>query len=119
MAELLSIHQVELKPGTSEEFISVVYNEMAPFYAKLCWGVRLLKGDRGERDGKYVMILDIPSPKDRDRWVPEPDVFSAEAEILFETSGPVWEKLERLATQVFDPNFTDYVLVPNLPEVKD
>jgi hypothetical protein len=72
---------------------------------------RLLKGDRGARDGKYLLIFKVPSPAERDRWVPSPGKLSTEGKQIFATSGPVWEKIKRLTTTFLDAEFTDYVVV--------
>lgn len=112
MTKVLSLHAVELHPHADEhEFQRVIFDELAPFYRAMGWAVQLLKGDRGARDGKYLLIFEIASAAERDRWVPTPGNLSAEGEKIFATWGPVWEKLEKLATTVLDPAFTDYVMV--------
>ena len=110
--QVLSIHEVELYQDADEhEFQRVVFDEVAPFYRSMGWEVRLLKGDRGARDGKYLLIFEIATPAERDRWVPTPGNLSEEGEQIFATWGPVWEKINKLATILFDPEFTDYVMV--------
>lgn len=112
MAKVLSLHEVELRPDTDEhEFQRVVFDELAPFYRALGWEMRLAKGDRGARDGKYMLIFEIPSPAQRDRLVPTVGKLSAEGEQIFATAGPVWEKINKLTTTFLDPEFTDYVRV--------
>ncbi len=112
MAKVLSLHEVELRPDTNEqEFQRVVFDELTPFYRSMGWEVRLLKGDRGARDGKYLLLFEISSPAERDHWVPTPMNLSEEGNRIFATSGPVWEKIEKLTLRFMDPEFTDYVMI--------
>lgn len=112
MPKVLSIQQVELRPGVDEQaFQRVVFGELAPFYRSMGWEMRLLKGDRGARDGKYLLIFEIPSPAARDRLVPTPGKLSDEGRKIFATAGPVWEKIKTFTTIFLDPAFTDYVMV--------
>ena len=66
MAKLFGIHELELLDGVSpeefESFISSAYNptltaEDMPFGVTL----RVVKGDKGERNDKYAIITEIPS----------------------------------------------------------
>ena len=66
MAKLFGIHELELLEGVSPEefegFISSTYNptltaEGMPFGVKL----RIIKGDQGQRNDKYAVIIEFPS----------------------------------------------------------
>lgn len=112
MTKVLSLHGVELCPGVDEhEFQRVVFNELAPFYRSMGWEIRLLKGDRGARNGKYLLIFEVMSPAARDRLVPTTGQLSEEGRKIFATAGPVWEKIKTFTTTFLDPEFTDYVMV--------
>ena len=112
MSKVLSLHEVELRPDAGEhEFQRVVFDELTPFYRSMGWKVRLAKGDRGARDGKYMLIFEIPNPAQRDRLVPTLGKLSEEGQQIFATAGPVWEKINKLTTTFLDPAFPDYVMV--------
>ena len=103
MAKVLSLQEVELHPHADErEFQHVVLHELAPFYRQMAWEVRLLKGNRGARNGQYLLIFEIPSVSERDRLVPQEGTLSEEGKEIFAASGPVWEKLNALATQLLE-----------------
>jgi hypothetical protein len=101
MARVFGVHTFELKPGVTEQDFERCANE---FHALQLTGVESYwaKGDKGERKGKYVLILVMESAA-RDVYygsadgeppsVPPPEEFPK-----------WWEKLMRLA----DWTFTDY-----------
>ena len=70
----------------------------------------LLKGDRGDREGKYLWVTEIESVEARDRYYPSPGEMSEEVQRLFAPYAAVWEKWETFATPV-DVIYTDYVVV--------
>jgi hypothetical protein len=81
MARVFGLHEIELNPGVNEEdFEKFFLNEVAkaPFYPG--WRARLLKGDRGARKGKYLMLIDIEDVAARDRFAPADDHGSEEAD---------------------------------------
>jgi hypothetical protein len=80
MTRVFGMHEIELNPDVKEEdFEDFFHNEVAkaPFY--LGWSFRLLKGDRGERKGKYLMLVDIESVEARARFSPAANESSEEA----------------------------------------
>ena len=80
MTRVFGMHEIELNPGVKEDdFENFFLNEVvkAPFYPG--WSFRLLKGDRGERKGKYIMLVDIESVEARDRFSPAANQNSEEA----------------------------------------
>jgi hypothetical protein len=113
MAKVFGIHEIELRPGVTAEEFEQFYREEASQAATLeGWKGYLLKGDRGEREGKYVFLVEIESIEARDRYSPTPDETSEEAKRIVESSADVWEKLRRLATiPGEDTMYTDYIVV--------
>lgn len=68
----------------------------------------LLKGNRGERTGKYVEFWVVESLKERNRWFPEPNKPSEEAKKAFNTMGEIHGKLGEMISGV---TFTGYIVL--------
>ena len=81
------------------------------------WKARLLKADRGEREGKYAVLFEIDSVEARDRISPTPNSASDEAHAFdvqhAATIQPVLEKWSTYTTSMIGQNtvFSDYVEV--------
>ncbi len=69
MARLVSIHEIELIDGADAVEFERLVAEGAP-QLPVGWKSRLLRGDRGERAGKYAILYEIDSPEARDRYFP-------------------------------------------------
>jgi hypothetical protein len=79
MGKVYGIHDIELHPGIDEKsFVKFFNRELAKAYADIGWKVRLLKGDRGQRKGKYAVMFEIASREARDRMSPAPGEASEE-----------------------------------------
>jgi hypothetical protein len=124
MGQLLSIHNLELKPGVSEaEFEAFMRAEVVPLYGSLPGMMgRLLKGDRGKRKHKYALLIELDSPERRDHYFPlktdrkddnelDEDRFPEEVKQLLADKGHVFERLDKSVEQFPDTTFTDYVAV--------
>ena len=71
MAKVFGIHELELRPGvTPEQFEQFVRAEVAQAPAQPVWTIHMLKGDRGTRDGKFAVLIEIESVETRDRLFP-------------------------------------------------
>ena len=118
MTRVFGLHEIELNPGANEEdFENFVLKEMAtaPMYPG--FSLRLLKGDRGVRKGKYLLLSDIESLETRDRFSPAPNQGSKESDQFDEAHKDVWEPLFQKWT-TFSPtdlpqnlNYTDYLVL--------
>jgi hypothetical protein len=111
MAKVLGMHMFALKPGVkAEDFEKFVTEEVYP----LPWpeGLEdyLLKGDRGDREGRYLWVMELESVELRDRHFPSPGKMSEELQRFFEPLATVFEKWETFATPI-DAIYTDYVVV--------
>jgi hypothetical protein len=76
---VMALREVTLKNGASaqefEKYFSEVYaRTMAERIPGL--QVYLLRGERGERQGKYVMVYELDSLARRNEYWPQPDVAS-------------------------------------------
>ena len=108
MAKVFGVWPVELADGVlGEDFEKFWLEEYGPLGLKLGWISHVCKADRGERNGKYAVIWEIPSVERRNRFAPEQDKFSDE---LIQLLGPEFDilnkKLDKLITGA--PS-TDYV----------
>ena len=102
MTRVFGLHEIELNPGVNaEDFENFFRKEVAngPFYPG--WRARLLKGDRGARQGKYLMLMEIESVEARDRFAPAHNQGSEENEQFQEQHKdelePVFQKSATLA----------------------
>jgi hypothetical protein len=85
MGKVYGIHELELNPGVDEKSFVQFFNcELAQAYAEVGWTLALLKGDRGQRAGKYAVLLKIESRETRDRFSPAQNVESEESKRWYE-----------------------------------
>lgn len=108
MSKFFGIHQVELKSGVTEaefeKFLKTVKN--GPTITN-----RVLKGVRGERKGKYIILAEAKSMEDRDQWFTDEDELNEAGKQWFEDHPDVaqwFETLDELSSG-FGVTFTDYV----------
>jgi hypothetical protein len=113
MARLYGIHEIELhagvKPEDFERFVVEVVN-----HSQLLPGVttHVLKGDRGEREGKYLVMLEFEDVESRDRFFPTPGQASEEAQRYLESTRAIGERWDTLGTGPGTTTaYTDYVVV--------
>jgi hypothetical protein len=108
MANVFAIHTMELHEGISEEnFKKLFLEKLIQVWLKAGMKGHILKGDRGQRKGKYALILEMPIEV-RDRLFPvDGEGISEEAAKLL---GPEWDAvLQKMDTFTVDWNFTDYL----------
>jgi hypothetical protein len=116
MGKVYGIHELELNPGVDDKsFVQFFNQELIPAYTQMGWKLILLKGDRGQRAGKYGVLFVIESVKERDRWTPAQDVETEESKRWSEEHK---EQVESLMKKwfTFSPTdigshleYTDYV----------
>jgi hypothetical protein len=81
MAKVLHLFMIELRPGVKGEDFEKFYREtFAPSAVSSFPDLKLslLKGDRGDREGKYLEMAEYESIEARNRLYPAPDQISAE-----------------------------------------
>lgn len=111
MSKVLGMHMIALKPGVkAEDFETFVTEEVYPLLALEGSDTYLLKGDRGDREGKYLMVSEFESVELRDRYYPSPGEMSEEVQQLLESWAGAFEKWATFATPL-DVIYTDYVVV--------
>ena len=118
MAQLYGMHQLELRPGvTPQAFERFVVEELSRLRPRPGQRTYVLKGDRGERAGKYVFVFEYDSVASRDRDTPGSNQDSEELVAwLQEHHAEVGALFERLSTFVLPDwdigqHYTDYVVV--------
>jgi hypothetical protein len=78
MAKVYGIHEIEVFPGVDEGEMIKLTKEFQKAWAETGWNIKLVKGDRGQRAGKYAVLFEIPSVEMRDRMSPEHNTSSEE-----------------------------------------
>jgi hypothetical protein len=116
MAKVYGLHTIELRPGVSEADFERACAELARLPMVEGWSLHFLKGDRGERSGKYLLLWEIESVAARDRYISALNQLSAEAEQFMREHpelGAAFDKLNTFTTTQHAVNmpFTDYVEV--------
>ena len=112
MAKVYGLHALELKPGVdAQEFERFFIEELLP-RTTIPGGVdSLLRGDRGERNGRYLLLTEIESPQRRDQLFPLNQGLSDEIQRMMGEASATWDKLNSFVVAFPDPQFTDYVVV--------
>ena len=112
MSKAFGMHMIALRPGVkAEDFERFVVEEVYPTYQEFPdTNAYLLKGDRGDREGKYLAVFEFPSVETRDRHFPSPGEMSEEVQQFFAAHTALLEKWATFATPI-DVIYTDYVVV--------
>jgi hypothetical protein len=111
MAKVYGIHEIELRPGADPIAFEQLVATAADLEGFEGWTPYLLKGERGERKGKYMMLIEIDSLAARDRYAPDSGP-SAEAQERDRRAADFWARWKQLATVPGEDDvFTDYVVV--------
>ena len=116
MAKVFGLHEIELRPDvTDEQYERFIREKVASLATFPGWRWYLLKGDRGERDDKYLLMIEIESVAARDRFAPSPNQTSEEARQFSEAHpevDAVFAELEQLGSVPgVSTLYTDYVVV--------
>ena len=114
MAKVFGIHHLELKNAAdAAEFERIVSDELNALSNPPGWQLSIVKGERGENVGKYVLIFEVESLETRNRDHPGGGPVTPELQKWYDTSLPMLDKLSSyLTTPLFRGGvFTDYVVV--------
>jgi hypothetical protein len=113
MARVVGVHEIELKPGTDPEAFERAAAEVVSSAEPEGWRTVVLKGDRGPRSGKYLMIFEIDSPEARDRFYPEEGRANQDEIDRFDQAHPESAAaFDRLFAMIVDLEVaTDYVVI--------
>jgi hypothetical protein len=116
MPKVFGLHEIELQPGVDpEEYERFFAEEIAPSPELPGWKTHLLKGERGARAGKYLVLLEIENLESRDRYFPRPGEESEEFTRFFEQhpeAAAALEKWQKLGPFGSETDIsTDYVTI--------
>jgi len=111
MPKVYGIHMVELHPRVKAEDFEKFVKEEMPQSLFEGWKAYLLKGDRGDRKDKYLLMYEIESVEARNRVISSTGELSEEAKQFFESHGAMFEKWATFATPLTIIIFTDYVVL--------
>ena len=107
MPKVVGVREIALRPGVCEaDFERFVTEEWYPAWQWPGVTVRVLKGDRGTRAGKYLLLLEFESVELRDRYFPPPGGPSEELRRRLEAVGAVEARRRTLMGR---GAWTDYV----------
>ncbi len=112
MGKVYGLHTLELGPGVNgEEFERFATQSIEQWPPLPGWRFTLLKGDRGDQSGQYLILVEIESQNVRDRVSPSGG-FEAieEGRQWYATVGPLLEHWQRYVTHIpgVDAPYTDY-----------
>ncbi len=114
MARVHGLHKVGLRPGVDlAEFEKFVVEEVYPAIEQVPGlRYRLLRGEKGDRKGRYLELYELDSVERFRSYFPEdkPDG-SEEFQRFFEQVAPMLAKWDTFALSLFDPTSTDYVVL--------
>lgn len=111
MAKVYGIHEIELHPGADPTAFEQLFVEGTGLPGPEGWKSILLKGERGARKGKYMMMVEIESLAARDRYIPDSGP-TAEAHELDRYVGDFWERWQQFTVIPGEGDtFTDYIVV--------
>lgn len=93
------VYECEITPEegmTPEEFEKFYVEEYGPSYMKHFQGTQfcVLKGERGERTGKYTELTVLKSMAEYNKWVTADGMLSEKAKQAFSDMGEIQERME-------------------------
>ena len=125
MARVFGMHELELRPGvTPEAFEQFVVPALRGVPCREGQILSILKGDRGERAGKYVFVFEYDSVEQRDRDSPgsnqDSDDLMAWLAANRATVGAFFERLSTFVVPDWDigMHYTDYVVLGDDPAAR-
>ena len=112
MSKVFSFHMIALKAGASGTDFERYFQEELKSWPMLSgMSMRLLKGDRGDREGKYLVMFEFESVERRNQLFPEAGPAARQMSDEFmqwiNAAGPAMAKWDEHATST-DVIYTDY-----------
>jgi hypothetical protein len=112
MAKVFGVHTIELRPGVKvAEFEKFLRDKLPSKFVIPGWNVYIARGNRGEREGKYLLIYEIDSVEARDQYSPQPGEPSQEATQLMQAHKEILAFDEEFGKLASEGDYTDYVVI--------
>jgi hypothetical protein len=116
MAKVFGIHYIALQTGVKpEEFETFAAQRWSQLPSLPGLTTYLVKGDRGDRLNRYLLIFEFESKETRDRYLPAEGVASAEMQQALAAAAPVLAEWTKYASFGGSPTiWTDYVALASV-----
>lgn len=110
---LMALHTLEITPNpdvTFNEYMDHFTGVFIPKYEESFPGLHfyVVRGDRGESENKFGMLVLAESVEVRNLYWPSPDSASAEAMKGFEKMGTAWEEMQKFGS--WSSAYTDWIV---------
>jgi hypothetical protein len=106
MPKVFATWVMTVHPGMEEEFERFLHEEGLPRQGVQGARLRILKGERGEGLGKYLMMNEFESVETRDRYFPSRTQASKEGEEAMQS-----EPVQRFLSFIQDRVDTDWIVL--------
>lgn len=114
IGEILALREIEIKPNMEAQFESYVNKTFHPTLQNYLDGFHgyVMRGDRGERLGKYLMVFSFDTADRRNFYFPEeggdtPEALTEELNIL----NKLREELGKFIVEGSSDTYTDYISI--------
>ena len=113
MAKVFAIHYFDLKPGANAAAFEA-YVAATPFPSLPGWKTHIVKGERGERKGKYGVIHEFDSVETRNHYFPaeggepSPEFLQLMSSPEMQAASQQWDSF---APSLGNTVYTDYVVI--------
>jgi hypothetical protein len=112
MPKVFGLHEIELRPDVDPaEYERLFAEEIATQPTLPGWTVQLLRGDRGPRTGKFLLLFEIESVEARDRYFPNEGQPSEEFTSFLDQHPKLATAMEKSSTLEAADLAADYLLV--------
>ncbi len=111
MGEVIGIHYLEVRPRKNDDLEKFVINEFnAAMHNKVPGlNIYIMKGDRGDMTGKYILVYVIDTIERRNNYFPASGDASDELKKAFDPLMEVYDKLQSFIDK--EISYTDYIVV--------
>lgn len=112
MGKIYGLHSLELRPGVDgDDFERFLTSSLGRLPSLPGWRIALLKGDRGDQVGQYLVLVEVDSSEARNRVSPGGGFDdTGEGREWLEVAGPILGQLLEYVVHVpgVDAPYTDY-----------
>ena len=111
MGEVIGIHYLEVKKRKGEDLEKFVVEEFNPVVFNKIPGLNfyVMKGDRGDMEGHYILVYVFDTIERRNNYIPEEGTPTEEFKKAYEPFIEVWDKFWSFING--EASYTDYIVV--------